>query len=84
MQDLTEAQQRTLKALGRAHDQRWEGLSGTRTGEGNSVLGTVASALSRMGLVTWRTQPTASSPGSHRIYRITDAGRRILSEMGDG
>lgn len=82
MQDLSEAQERTLKNLGQAHDQKLEGLAGTRTGEGNTVLGTVATALSRMGLATWRTQPTASSPGGFRVYSITDAGRRVLSELG--
>lgn len=77
MRDLSEAQVRTLKKLGSTPPEE---RAASRTGGGGTVLGTVAAALYRMGLATWRTTPT-SRTYAVRVYKLTDAGKKVLSEL---
>lgn len=74
MTDLTQAEWRTLDLL-RSGDR-----SGSRSENGNTVLGTVATRLVRRGLVT--AERRNYTRGWYTLYRITDDGRAALRGRG--
>lgn len=76
---VTDAQRRTLRVLS---DGEWH--ESTRTGTRGTVLGTVAAALWRQGLVErFGSSRTAKPSNPGYRYRITTAGRAAIADTAD-